>query len=80
MRKKLKTEAVNRCPPHYWILDSLNVGRCKNPGCGAVRDFGAELAKWMERQGESCTAGGHLGGPRKKRGRLPMYHLERSRG
>lgn len=35
------------CPPHYWIIDSQNVGRCNKPGygCGAVRDFGKELRK-----------------------------------
>jgi hypothetical protein len=33
------------CPPHYWLIDSQNVGRCKKPGCGAVRDFGKELKK-----------------------------------
>lgn len=46
MRKKLKKLT---CPPHYWILDSENVGRCKKPGCGAVRDFGKELKKSLKR-------------------------------
>jgi hypothetical protein len=26
------------CPPHYWLVDSGNVGRCKY--CGEVKDFG----------------------------------------
>jgi hypothetical protein len=48
MRKKLKAKAVKpTCPPHYWIIDEKNVGRCNKPGygCGAVRDFGKELLK-----------------------------------
>ena len=30
------------CPPHYWLIDSGTVGRCKY--CGEVKDFG-ELHK-----------------------------------
>ena len=26
------------CPPHYWLVDSGDVGRCKY--CGQVQDFG----------------------------------------
>jgi len=33
------------CPPHYWLIDSLNVGRCKF--CNEVRDFGKEMAKHL---------------------------------
>ncbi len=33
------------CPPHYWFIDSRNVGRCKY--CGEVRDFGRLLRKNM---------------------------------
>lgn len=40
-------EVKPTCPPHYWIIDSLNVGRCKKPGCGAVRDFGKEMMKHL---------------------------------
>jgi len=32
-----------KCPPHWWIIDEENVGRCKY--CPAVKDFGKELAK-----------------------------------
>lgn len=38
------------CPPHYWIIDSLNVGRCKKPGCGEVRDFGKEMMKHLKKE------------------------------
>lgn len=41
---------VSSCPPHYWIIDSLNVGRCKKPGCGAVRDFGKEMMKHLKKE------------------------------
>jgi len=30
------------CPPHYWIIDSKNFGRCKNKGCGATKQFPVE--------------------------------------
>lgn len=48
MGKKLKKP---KCPPHFWIIDSENVGRCNKPGygCGAVRDFGKELKKKLKR-------------------------------
>jgi hypothetical protein len=26
------------CPPHYWVIDSSNVGRCRK--CGEIKDFG----------------------------------------
>jgi hypothetical protein len=35
--KRLVTEA-HMCPPHYWLVDSENVGKCKY--CGQVKDFG----------------------------------------
>ena len=31
----------HKCPPHHWILDENNIGRCKY--CPAVKDFGALL-------------------------------------
>lgn len=36
-----KTE--RKCPPHYFILDVENVGRCKY--CPEVRDFGDALRR-----------------------------------
>jgi hypothetical protein len=27
------------CPPHHWIIDSHNIGRCIKPGCTLVRNF-----------------------------------------
>ena len=32
-----------QCPPHHWIIDDFNVGRCKK--CPAVKDFGALMSK-----------------------------------
>lgn len=44
MAKKLKASTVKpNCPPHFWEIDSQNVGRCKF--CNEVRDFGQELKK-----------------------------------
>jgi len=39
-RKKERpvTQGPMLCPPHYWLVDSEDVGRCKY--CGQVRDFG----------------------------------------
>jgi hypothetical protein len=36
---------VSTCPPHYWLINEKNVGCCKK--CGAVRDFGKELKKYL---------------------------------
>ena len=33
----------SKCPPHYWIIDSENVGHCKY--CPEVRDFGRLLQR-----------------------------------
>jgi hypothetical protein len=43
--RELKTGrfAKQTCPPHYWLIDSQNIGRCKK--CGEKRDFGKALKK-----------------------------------
>jgi len=33
----------HECPPHYWLINSENVGHCKY--CPEVRDFGRLLQK-----------------------------------
>ena len=38
-------ESEWKCPPHFWIIDSYNVGHCKY--CGAVKDFGKEQKAWL---------------------------------
>ena len=38
-----QTKAKHKCPPHYFVLDSDNVGRCKY--CPEVRDFGKSLRR-----------------------------------
>jgi len=43
-----------KCPPHYWVIDSQNVGRCKY--CHAVKDFG-ELQKKHQKNNKSITLG-----------------------
>lgn len=35
--------AQGKCPPHYWIIDSDNVGHCRY--CGEVRGFGELLRR-----------------------------------
>lgn len=42
LEKKTTNE---QCPPHHWVIDEFNVGRCIKPDCGAVRDFGALMKK-----------------------------------
>lgn len=39
-----------KCPPHWWIVDSYNVGRCKY--CPAVKDFGQQLKRYFARFGQ----------------------------
>jgi len=39
----MPTKKERKCPPHYWIIDSRDIGRCKY--CGATRDFGKLLKK-----------------------------------
>ena len=36
-----------KCPPHFWKIDSYNVGRCKY--CPAVEDFGKLLRKEQQK-------------------------------
>lgn len=40
--KKSQVTQGHMCPPHYWLVDSGDVGRCKY--CSQVKDFG-ELHK-----------------------------------
>lgn len=40
-----------KCPPHYWIVDSNNVAKCK--WCGKIRDFG----RLLQGQGVFAVAG-----------------------
>lgn len=63
------TGTQQSCPPHHWFIDQYNVGRCINPGCGAVRDFGALLERTsvkMGELGELHTWGPGRGRPRKE--------------
>jgi hypothetical protein len=48
---------------HYWIIDSYNVGRCKD--CPEVRDFG----KLLGREGFGVRSKSKNGGTRGKRGK-----------
>jgi len=41
----------HKCPPHYFIIDSDNVGRCRY--CPEVRDFG----RLLQREGVFSVAG-----------------------
>jgi len=41
----------HKCPPHYWIISSENVGHCKY--CPEVRDF----ARLLQREGVIAVAG-----------------------
>jgi len=45
----------HRCPAHYWIIDSRDIGRCKY--CGAIKDFGRALARWSRRHREPALRG-----------------------
>ena len=67
-----------KCPPHFWIIDSQNVGRCKY--CPAVKDFG-KLQRHEERRLEEATKRGserRLETVQGKRGR-PRKHEQVTR-
>ncbi|MBA7716838.1 hypothetical protein ES703_125919 [subsurface metagenome] len=55
--------AEGKCPPHYWLLGSDNVGRCRD--CPAVRDFG----KLLGREGFGVRSKSKNGGTKGKRGK-----------
>jgi len=64
----LDFEELKDCPPHEWVIDEHDVGRCKN--CPAVRDFGAlQQGEAKHAAGMIHTAqqrGGKRGKPRKE--------------
>lgn len=43
-----------KCPPHFWIIDSNNVGRCKY--CPAVKDFGKVIRKEQQKVSDKQAA------------------------
>ena len=51
------------CPPHHFIIDSSNIGRCIY--CPAVKDFGEIL----RREGHLLGSKSKKGGAKSKRGR-----------
>jgi hypothetical protein len=40
----------NPCPPHWWIIDSQNIGRCRK--CNAVKNFAVLLRKYLRDEKE----------------------------
>ncbi|GAJ21593.1 unnamed protein product, partial [marine sediment metagenome] len=50
-QQKVKAESKHECPPHHWLINSENVGYCKD--CPAVKDFG----RLLEKQGVFVAAG-----------------------
>ena len=67
----LRQVATHVCPPHHWIINSSNVGRCLY--CPEVRDFGKLLRaedkrfKVPARRGSEATKGAvRRGRPRKR--------------
>jgi len=72
----METKEKHKCPPHYFIIDSDNVGHCKY--CPEIRDYG-KLLGWKKHLLEVKS---ELGGHRErskaiygygKRGRPPKY-------
>ena len=58
-----------KCPPHHWLIDSDNVGHCKD--CPALRDFGKLLRRESKLLGLTAKSGGTKG----KRGRKKKEEL-----
>lgn len=57
------TEEKHECPPHHFMIDSENVGHCKD--CPAVKDFG----RLLQREGFGLRKKAKKGGTKGKRGR-----------
>ena len=66
-QRKMKTREKHKCPPHHFIINSGNVGRCIY--CPAVKDFGEIL----RREGHLLGSKSKKGGAKGKRGRKPKY-------
>ena len=62
------------CPPHHWIIDSNNVGRCLY--CPEVRDFGKLLRAEDRRLGVTARRGSEATKRSTKRGRPRKRALE----
>ena len=60
---KMKTRKKHTCPPHYFMINSENVGHCKY--CPEVRDFNSLL----RREGLLSGSKSKKGGTKGKRGR-----------
>ena len=59
---RLDTEMNNQCPPHHYVVNSLNVGKCRK--CGKEKDFGKLL---KEIPGAETARGQRKGWKPKKR-------------
>ena len=68
VQQKVKTRK-HKCPPHHFIINSENVGRCKY--CPAVKDFGEIL----RREGYFASSKSKKGGKKGKRGRKKKEEL-----
>lgn len=58
------SEEKHKCPPHYFIINSENVGHCKY--CPEVRDF-AKLRRKAERETSKKVEGNPYGRTGRKR-------------
>jgi len=47
---KFAPRPKNPCPPHWWVIDSQNIGQCRK--CGTVKDFGVLLGKYFHDEKE----------------------------
>ncbi|GAI83885.1 unnamed protein product [marine sediment metagenome] len=73
MKVATEMEKHNKCPPHWWVIDSEGIGRCKY--CPAVKDFRKlhekELHKLTEKQQLGAVKSGKVRSHRM--GRPPKY-------
>ena len=73
----MQTVKKLKCPPHHWVIDNNEVGRCIRPGCHAVMDFGQlqEKAglrlKLASQRGQAASRGKPR--TRNRRGWPPKY-------
>ena len=64
-------EKEGKCPPHHFIINSYNVGRCKD--CPEVRDFGGLL----QREGFGLRSKSKNGGTKGKKGKRRRKYYEK---
>lgn len=65
--KSLMAKARHTCPPHYFIIDCHNIGRCKNKNCSETRDYNKLQGRESGLSGLKPVRGGKRGKRKKEK-------------